>query len=92
MRRLPKPKGPGGLSLSLRHPGQSVLSFLWSVYHSAAEGMPNKMRFTAEDRQTQDRPPSCLFVCLFVAINHCDSSTCCSFCRATTCVENHNGK
>ena len=66
-----------------RHPGQSVPSFLWSVYHSAAEGMPNKMRFTAEDRQTQDRAPSHC---------HCHSSTCCSFCRATTCVENHNGK
>jgi hypothetical protein len=56
MRRLTRPKGPGGLSLGLRHPGQSVLSFLWSVYHSAAEGMPNKMKFAVEDRQTQAQP------------------------------------
>jgi hypothetical protein len=54
LRKLPKPMGPGGLSQCLRTPGQSALSFLWALYHSSAEGMPNKMKFAFQDNTTQE--------------------------------------
>lgn len=56
MRRGKKPRGPGGLSLCLKKAGQGVMAFLWFVYHSAAEGMPDKMKFCLRDMETQDRP------------------------------------
>ena len=49
MRRRFRPKGPGGLSLELQGPGRSALTFLWTVYHQAAEGMPDKLKFAAEE-------------------------------------------
>lgn len=42
--------------MALSTAGQGVLAFLWSLYHSSAEGMPDKMKFAARDGKSQARP------------------------------------
>ena len=49
MRKRPRPRGPYGLPLELHGAGRSALTFLWTVYHQTAGGLPDKLKFTAEE-------------------------------------------
>jgi hypothetical protein len=39
--------------MELRDAGRSALTFLWTVYHQTAEGMPDKFKFAADESWSQ---------------------------------------
>ena len=58
MRKRERPRGPGGLSIELQDPGRSALTFMWTVYHQTAEGMPDKFKFAADETWSKARAQS----------------------------------